>query len=160
MRVFRPSDDSAMKKAFPTLVAVIVAAACAGGDSAEEAMPEMTETAEADVGTVTITAPMDGAEVAGPNVTVELTSTVDIKPAGDVTPGSGHHHLILDVDVSPAGVPIPPTDGVIVHMGDGSSTYTFEGLEPGEHRIIAVVADFAHIPLDPWVVDTVTFTVR
>ena len=35
----------------------------------------------------------------------------------------------------------------------------FEGVEPGEYTLIAVVADGVHVPLQPWVVDTVTFTV-
>jgi hypothetical protein len=45
-------------------------------------------------------------------------------------------------------------------MGDGSSEYTFEDVAPGEHRLIAVVADGIHIPLNPSVVDTVMFTVN
>jgi len=32
-------------------------------------------------------------------------------------------------------------------------------VEPGPHRVIAVLADLAHIPLDPLVADTVTFRV-
>jgi hypothetical protein len=34
-----------------------------------------------------------------------------------------------------------------------------EGLAPGEHRLIAVVADGMHVPLNPLVADTVVFTV-
>ncbi len=34
-----------------------------------------------------------------------------------------------------------------------------EGVSAGQHRIIAVVADGVHIPLDPPVVDTILFTV-
>jgi hypothetical protein len=45
-------------------------------------------------------------------------------------------------------------------MGDGSSTYSFTEVEPGEHRVIAVVADGVHVPLQPWVVDTVHVVVR
>jgi len=45
-------------------------------------------------------------------------------------------------------------------MGDGSSEFVFEGVAPGEHRLIAVVGDLVHMPLQPWVVDTVTFVVR
>ena len=45
-------------------------------------------------------------------------------------------------------------------MGDGSAEYVFENVAAGEHRLIAVVADGVHVPLDPWVVDTVTVTVR
>ena len=94
-------------------------------------------------------------------VRFDLTVTgMPIVPAGDMTPMTGHHHLYLDADQTLPGAPVPTTPGSIVHMGDGSSEFTFEEVEPGEHRIIAVVADGAHIPLQPWVVDTVTFTVR
>ena len=55
---------------------------------------------------------------------------------------------------------MPTVPGSIVHLGDGSSEFTFENVTSGQHRIIAVVADAVHVPLYPWVVDTVTFTVR
>jgi hypothetical protein len=45
-------------------------------------------------------------------------------------------------------------------MGDGSAEYTFENVGPGAHRLIAVVADGVHVPLNPMVVDTVMFTVN
>jgi hypothetical protein len=45
-------------------------------------------------------------------------------------------------------------------MGDGSSEYIFEGVAPGEHRLIDVLADGVHMPLQPWVVDTIRFTVN
>jgi hypothetical protein len=111
------------------------------------------------VGTVTIVTPAAGA-VGSSSVVVELSSTVRILPAGDLTPATGHHHIYLDADLTSAGVPVPSVPGSIVHMGDGSSTFTFEDVAAGEHRLIAVVADGVHVPLHPWVVDTVTFTVR
>ena len=104
---------------------------------------------------------MAGSDVMGSSVTVRLTMTgVPIVPAGDLTPRTGHHHLYLDADLTDASAPVPTVPGSIVHMGDGSSEFTFEDVGPGEHRLIAVVADGVHVPLQPWVVDTVTFTVR
>ena len=85
---------------------------------------------------------------------------MQIVPAGDMTSGTGHHHLYLDADLAAAGTPVPTVPGSIIHMGDGSAEYTFEGVGPGEHRLIAVVADGIHVPLDPPVVDTVMFTVN
>jgi len=110
---------------------------------------------------VSITQPADGEVVDGPDLTVGLAATgVHITPAGEVMEGTGHHHLYLDADLTPANAPVPTEPGRIIHMGDGSETYVFEGVEPGEHRLIAVVADGMHMPLQPWVVDTVQFTVR
>lgn len=147
------------------LVSVLLfAAACSGGaENASDAETEPVEqeaAAPAATGTVTIVEPAEGAEVQGPAVTVRLDTNVEILPAGEVVPGTGHHHLFLDTDVSEAGAPVPTVPGAVVHMGDGSSEYVFEDVAPGEHRLIAVVADGLHVPLQPWVVDTVTFTVR
>ncbi|HKK91845.1 MAG TPA: DUF4399 domain-containing protein [Longimicrobiales bacterium] len=110
---------------------------------------------------VTIEAPAAGDTV--PAGAVEVTLSVDgltIVPAGDSTASSGHHHLFLDADVSPAGEPIPAVEGRIVHMGDGSLTYTFENVAPGAHRLIAVVGDWQHVPLEPMVTDTIEFIAR
>ena len=38
--------------------------------------------------------------------------------------------------------------------------YEIEGLDAGEHVVIAVVGNGTHIPLDPWVVDTVRFVIE
>lgn len=147
-----------MKKARILLFLPFALAACGGGEPESEAMPEMEE-ATTSTGTVTIVTPMDGALINGDEISVTLSSTVQILPAGDMTPGSGHHHLYLNADLTPAGQPVPTVPGSIIHMGDASAAYTFEGVEPGEYRLIAVVADGLHMPLQPWVVDTVTFTV-
>ncbi len=144
-----------MKNAILTLLVPLVVVAC-GGEAETDSTPEASPTA----GTVTLVTPMNGGLISGSTVTVQLSSTVQILPAGDLTAGSGHHHLYLDADLTAAGAPVPTVPGSIVHMGDASSTYVFEGVAPGEHRLIAVVADGVHVPLQPWVVDTVTFTVN
>jgi hypothetical protein len=109
---------------------------------------------------VTITSPADGASVTGPSVTVALSiNGMNIVPAADTTPGTGHHHLFLDDDVSPMDQPIPAVPGRIVHLGTGAAEYTFENVPAGQHRLIAVVADARHVPLNPPVVDTIRFMV-
>jgi hypothetical protein len=138
------------------LLVPLVLAACGGGEPEAEAPAESTESA---AGTVTIITPMDGALITGTEISVTLSSTVEILPAGDMTPGTGHHHLYLNADLTPADQPVPTVPGSIVHMGDASSAYVFEDVEPGTYRLIAVVADGVHVPLQPWVVDTVEFTV-
>ena len=138
------------------LLVPFVLAACGGGEPEAEAPAESMESA---AGTVTIITPMDGALINGTEISVTLSSTVEILPAGDMTPGTGHHHLYLNADLTPADQPVPTVPGSIVHMGDASSAYVFEDVEPGTYRLIAVVADGAHVPLQPWVVDTVEFTV-
>jgi len=142
-----------MKKTLLTLGIPLVMIACAGGEADSDTMSDTAP------GTVTIVTPTGGALVNGSTVTVQLSSSVQILPAGDLTGGTGHHHLYLDADLTPADQPVPSVPGSIIHMGDGSSSYVFENVAAGEHRLIAVVADGVHVPLQPWVVDTVTFTV-
>lgn len=143
---------------------IFLSSAC-GGEAPQPAAeaPEATPPAPtpAASATVTILEPAEGAEIAGPNVTVRLTAEgVQIVPAGEAVPGTGHHHLYLDADLTLPEAPVPSVPGEIVHLGTGVSAYMFEGVAPGPHRLIAVVADGLHVPLQPWVVDTVTFTVR
>jgi hypothetical protein len=144
-----------MKNAFPLVaLCALGLAACGGAEEAAEEMP-------APLGTVTIVEPANGSTVTGPNVTVRLATTgVPIVPAGDLTAGTGHHHLYLDADLSPLAAPVPTVPGSIVHMGNAASEFTFENVAPGQHRLIAVVADGVHVPLSPPVMDTVMFTVR
>ena len=141
----------------PLLVPLVLLslAACAGGDE-----PPGT-TQESGSASVTILEPAQGAEVGGARVLVRLdASGVDIVPAGDMTPGTGHHHLYLDDDVGPPGVPVQAIEGRVIHMGTGVSEYTFVNVPRGTHRLIAVVGDGVHVPLYPLVTDTVTFAVR
>ena len=129
-------------------------------ESATEETPAPTPAMTSGGGVVTIVEPADGAEIMGRTVTVRLESSVPILPAGDLTPGSGHHHLFLDADVNTPGTPVPTVPGSIVHMGNAASQFRFDSVQPGTHRLIAVVADGVHVPLQPWVVDTITFTTR
>ena len=119
--------------------------------------------AEREPATVQIVSPEEGATIVGDSVPVVLTASgVEIVPAdGEPTPGRAHHHLFLDTDVSPAGEPIPDETDVpgLKHLGTGVSNWTFKDVEPGRHRLIAVLALGDHVPLDPWVTDTVHFTV-
>lgn len=149
--------------------AALLVAACGGDTSGEmEEGPGMQEESSGMEGgaamegerSVEITSPTDGSTVEGPSVTVELAAHgFQVVEAGDTTANSGHHHLFLDRDVSPAGESIPAEEGHIVHMGDGSSSYTFESVEPGQHTLIAVVGDAYHVPV-PGLRDTIQFTVE
>lgn len=134
---------------FAVVAMMAVALVGCGGDGGDQSP-----------GTVTIVEPADGAELdAGPVLFVMETEGVEIVQAGNMNPGTGHHHLIVNADVDWA-LPIPNDPGVHYHMGLAQTEFTVEDLAPGEHRIIAVVADGVHIPLDPPVSDTITVVVR
>lgn len=148
---------------FCPAAALLFLTAC-GGDagSGEPAVEAAAEPAVAmPQREVTITSPAEGQVVEGPSVGVLMGAHgFVVVPAGDTTHNSGHLHLFLDRDLSPVGIPIPKEEGHIIHLGTGDIAYTFESVPPGEHRLIAVVGDALHVPLQPWVVDTVRFTVR
>lgn len=82
-----------------------------------------------------IVEPTRGRVVAGPDVTVRWR----LRGTGDAASES-RVHVLLDRDLPPAGEPIPRDDPRIAHVV-GDSTYTFEGVEPGPHRVTVVVGD-------------------
>lgn len=147
-----------------TLALLALGTACGGEKPQADSQPSAASAAPQSMASgpsVTILQPEDGADVAGPSVTVRLAAQgVRIVPAGDTTPGTGHHHLYLDADLTDPTQPVPSVPGKIIHMGTGVSEYTFDSVAPGPHRLIAVIANGVHVPLQPWVVDTVNFTVH
>lgn len=97
--------------------------------------------------TVFFISPADGATVSNP-IQVEFgIAGMTVAPAGDDTPHSGHHHLLIDTGLPDLGLPIPKDDQH-VHFGDGS-TATEITLEPGEHTLQMLLGDHLHIPHDP-----------
>jgi hypothetical protein len=142
------------------MTSLFLVVACGAPAEDNAASGEADDAREAAAPSVTIIAPTDGAFQDEHDVTVWLRSTVRIVPAGDMTPGTGHHHLYLDADLGDMTAPVPTVPGSIVHMGDASSEYVFEDVASGPHRLIAVVADGAHVPLQPLVVDTVEFVIE
>ena len=113
-----------------------------------------------DSASVQIVLPAEGPFEEGSSVMVTLeVSGLTIAPAGTTDPGTGHHHLMVDRDLPVGGLLIPSFPGQ-VHLGQGQVEYEIEGLDAGEHVVIAVVGNGTHIPLDPWVVDTVRFVIE
>ena len=84
-----------------------------------------------------------------------------VAPAGVDHPGTGHHHLLIDVteDEIPMNRPLPATER-FVHFG-GGQTETEVTLEPGEHTLTLLLGNHLHIPHDPPVMsETITVTVE
>src|SRR5690606_3947025 len=74
--------------------------------------------------TVSFAEPEDGAIVTGPDVNVSLrTSGVDIVPSSDNTPGTGHHHIFINDDVTPMSDMIPQGQDNIRHFGTGATEF-------------------------------------
>lgn len=96
-------------------------------------------------------APADGATV-GQDVKVEFgVKGIAIAPAANATPGTGHHHLLIDQkDLPPGDVPIP-NDATRKHYGKGQTEDTIH-LEPGDHTLQLDFADALHMQFDPPIV--------
>ncbi|HEU0225528.1 MAG TPA: DUF4399 domain-containing protein [Steroidobacteraceae bacterium] len=105
-----------------------------------------------------IISPADGATVTGP-VTVRFgLRGMGVAPAGIAIDGTGHHHLLIDVDVPALDQPIP-ADANHLHFGKGQ-TETVLTLAPGRHRLQLLLGDHLHRPHDPPVVsEAITITV-
>lgn len=108
----------------------------------------------------------DGDTVASPLNVCLGAANITIEPSGEVRAGAGHNHVLVDLtdaertEFEKPGVAIPKdVDPRLVHMGDGGSCKELT-LEPGEHTLTAVVADGAHVTLDPAVMADVTITVE
>ncbi|MEP6938936.1 MAG: DUF4399 domain-containing protein [Rudaea sp.] len=97
---------------------------------------------------VFIESPKDGDSV-GQDVTVKFgVKGIDLKPATDATPHSGHHHLLIDQSALPPGdVPIP-NDATRKHYGKAQTEDTVH-LAPGDHTLQLDFGDFAHMQFDP-----------
>ena len=94
-------------------------------------------------------APHNGATVHGP-VTVKFgLKGMGVAPAGVKFDNTGHHHLLVDTDLSTLKLdsPLPASDKVL-HFGKGQ-TETTVTLAPGKHTLELLFADYQHIPFDP-----------
>ena len=135
-----------MKHVPLALFFVISLSACGRGEGGEPA-------------SVWFISPVEGAELTGPNLLVRLgASGVRITSADIHEPGTGHHHIFVNRDLTPLDDTIPAGVSGIRHLGRGQTELLVEGLQPGEHRLIAVIAEWSHVPLNPPAVDTVRFT--
>ena len=107
-----------------------------------------------------IIAPQDGDTVAQ-SFTVKFgLSGMGIAPAGVDKEGTGHHHLLIDVnEMPPLDEPLIATSQV-KHFG-GGQTETTLALEPGKHTLQLVLGNYSHVPHDnPVVSEKIAITVE
>ena len=96
---------------------------------------------------VYIISPTAGDEVQSPVTVIFGLKGIGVAPALIDFPDTGHHHLLVDTELSNLGFPIP-ADAQNIHFGLGQTEATIE-LEPGEHVLQLVLGDMLHIPHDP-----------
>jgi hypothetical protein len=74
-------------------------------------------------------------------------SNAGVAPAGVEKANTGHHHLIVDVDLPPLDEEIP-NDKNHLHYGLGQTEAHLE-LPPGRHTLQMLFADDSHLPHNP-----------
>jgi hypothetical protein len=125
------------------IIAALAACALAAMALAQDRMPAPA------AAEVYFISPQNGAIVHGP-VTVRFgLKGMGVAPAGVKVDNTGHHHLLIDTDMSELNLdaPIPATDKIL-HFGKGQ-TETSLTLPAGKHTLELVFADYAHMPFNP-----------
>jgi hypothetical protein len=102
--------------------------------------------------------PADGATVSNPVHVVFGLDGMKIAPAGTMTDGTGHHHLLIDGKPLSHGEVIPATDRSL-HFGKGQ-TETDLTLPPGDHTLTLQFGDGAHRSYGPEMSRTITVHVK
>lgn len=108
--------------------------------------------------------PPDGARIQGPLVDGKISvpvkmgaEKIEVKPAGQIEAGSGHHHIIIDTASDPEGT-VVTKDEQHQHYGQGQTEATLN-LTPGQHTLHLQFADGVHRSYGPKLESTITLTV-
>ncbi|MBB5456606.1 DUF4399 domain-containing protein [Paraburkholderia sp. Cpub6] len=107
---------------------------------------------------VTFVQPADGATVTNPVHVVFGLDGMKIAPAGTLTDGTGHHHLLIDGKPLPKGEVVPATDKSL-HFGKGQTEADLT-LPPGDHTLTLQFGDGAHRSYGPEMSKTITVHVK
>ena len=107
------------------------------------------ETAAPPNASVYIISPKDGDTVTNPFKVQFGLSGMGVAPAGIKFDNTGHHHLLVDTDLSEIKLdaPLPATDKIL-HFGKGQTETTLT-LTPGKHTLELLFADYQHMSFDP-----------
>ncbi len=103
----------------------------------------------------------DGATVKSPFKVQFGLSGMGVAPAGVEKEKTGHHHIIIDTELTAEEL----KESIIldekhVHFGGGQTETTLT-LAPGKHTLQLVLGDWSHIPHNPPIMsDKITVTVE
>jgi hypothetical protein len=99
-------------------------------------------------GKVFFISPQNGEEVKSPvNFKMGLEG-MEVQPAGEVLPGKGHHHIIINGDSLAEGQTVPFIEKKTYHYGKGQTEANIE-LDPGEYDVTLQFANGAHVSYGP-----------
>jgi len=118
------------------------------GVSLQPAMAQTARTPSPEGATVRISNIEDKATLPATFLVKFEVTGMEVAPAGDKTPNSGHHHLFIDLEAL-VGIdkPLPATDKII-HFGAGQTEAEIT-LPPGNHTLQLMFADANHVAFNP-----------
>lgn len=107
---------------------------------------------------VSFVEPANGATVSSPFKVKFAVAGMDVKPAGDMTANTGHHHLLVNATPIKAGEVIP-ADEKHIHFGKGQ-TETELNLPPGNYTLTMQFANGLHQAYGPGMNKEIKITVK
>ena len=133
-----------MRRLLPFLLSLLIIPVVGGAVSAQTPRSPSPEGAEAYVINLS-----DGDTVESPFLIQFGLRGMGVAPAGADFPDTGHHHLLVDLDIAEVDMdlPLPPSENLL-HFG-GGQTETILELEPGTHTLQMLLGNLSHIPHDP-----------
>lgn len=118
----------------------------------------MSSKAEMPAKRVYFAEPADGATVSSPFKVKFAVEGMDLKPAGDEAPNSGHHHLLINLDAMARGEAIPFT-ATHMHFGKAQTEAELK-LEPGKYKLTMQFGNKDHASYGPAMSKTISVTVK
>jgi len=107
---------------------------------------------------VSFVEPANGATVSSPFKVKFAVTGMEVKPAGDMTANTGHHHLLVNATPIKAGEVIP-ADEKHIHFGKGQ-TETELTLPPGNYTLTMQFANGLHQAYGPAMNKEIKITVK
>jgi hypothetical protein len=107
---------------------------------------------------VSFVEPADGATVTSPVKVKFAVTGMEVKPAGDMTANTGHHHLLINAAPVKAGE-VVPADETHIHFGKGQ-TETEVKLAPGTYVLSMQFANGLHQSYGPGMAKDIKITVK
>jgi hypothetical protein len=114
--------------------------------------------AQAFAASVSFIEPTDGATVEKSFSVRFAVDGMEVKPAGELSTTSGHHHLVIDGAPVAVGE-VVPFDDHHIHFGKGQTEATVT-LPPGVHRLTLQFANGAHQSFGEAMSKTITVHVK
>tara|TARA_B110000444_G_scaffold176792_1_gene165411 strand:- start:75 stop:494 length:420 start_codon:yes stop_codon:yes gene_type:complete len=89
--------------------------------------------------------PTNGSVVDSPVIVRFGLSNMGVAPAGVNREGTGHHHLLIDVNELPSLITSLPSSAQIRHFGQGQTEVQLQ-LNPGDHSLQLLMGNYLHVP--------------